>query len=298
MLTSLRERLLRRRVFERAPETLFNRVRIGLPPMARAVGEPGLRASPESTHTEQETRHLEYTSSDLAALNIDLAPMSLVSVTGAERGTYSLDLHAEVACDDQQQARGLLDRLSFQREGEMLVLRNPPSLPYVRCRSFLDVFTPAGRAVAVTGQYAAVQFFGISAPVTLITTHGRASFFDTAGAVDAIASEGGAIVFVGDRGRVRLNADLGIDLKLTSPGFDGTLEADAKGDVRLIIPRGFNAGIEATVAGSRFVCRSSMRSQLRRKRAGGSTIFTCGAGETRLRLSSREGAVIVDEASG
>lgn len=293
---NLREVLLsRRRTYQRAPDIVFNRSRIGLPPDIPTPGRPGLRALSAPQHTERVARQFEYSASDLAALNIDLAPMSMVSITGNEGSRYSFGLHAEAACDDPQQARALLERLSFTREGSTLVLRNPPSLPGVLCRSYLDVLTPADRAIVVTGTYSAVQLFGIRAPVTISTTHGKISFFETAGRVDAVANDGGWIVFEGDRGRARLNADLGIDLKLTAARFDGTLEAAANGEVRVLLPPDFLTGIEVHVrAGSQFVCRSRIRSRFRRRRAGGGRVFCYGEAPP-MRLVSRQGPVIIDE---
>jgi hypothetical protein len=290
----------RRRAFQRAPEIVFNRSRVGLAPSdsgIQAAEGPRLQVMPVPRHTERLARHFEYSPSELAALNIDLAPTALVSITGSDSRSYLVDLVSEASCDDVQQARALLERVSLTREGGTLVLRNPPpDLPGVRCRSFLDILTPAGQGVVLTGGYSIVQFFAIRAPVTVVTSHCSLSFFDNSGAIDAISSNGGSIALVGTEGRARLDADLDINLKVTATTFRGTLEAIANGTVRLLIPSAFTTGIEAQVrSNSLFVCRSGIRSQFRRSRHGGMRTFGFGEGRPQLRLVSRHGSVVIDE---
>ena len=129
--------------FQRAPEQVFERSRIGLAPTPDAAGGPGLRMRSTPEITELSAQQRRYSTADFSALNLDLGPTSLVSITGDDScDTYSLDLHTEVRCNDPRQAHALLEWVSLSHEGGKIVLRNRPNLPGIHCRSFLDIVLP------------------------------------------------------------------------------------------------------------------------------------------------------------
>ncbi len=271
---------------------------MGIPPKADADSDFVIRAANFLPHIHEQSEHFDFSPSNMPALNLDLGPMSIVNVTGWEKDFYSFDLHTTVRCDNPHQAPALLQRLSFTQEGGTLVLKTPPWLEHVRCQSHLDVFTPTHRPVVVTGNYVGVEVSAVTAPVTISTTHGRISLFDVSGDTNASAMEGGSIVFVGSRGRAHLEADLGIDVKLTDPNFDGIVHATTKGNIYVLVPRGFSTGFEANVErDSHFVRRGDEQAQIRRRKEVGRVTLTCGASEPQVKFTSLSGAVVLDSST-
>ena len=275
------------RSFERRPTGLYQK--------ADADSDFVIRPANLPPHLHEQSEHFDFSPSNMPALSLDLGPMCVVNVTGWEKDFYSCDLHATVRCDNPQQVPALLQRLSFTREGGTLVLKTPPWLEHVRCQSRLDVFTPTDRPVVVTGNYGGVEVFAINAPVTISTTHGRISLFDVSGDTNANPMEGGSIVFVGRRGRAYLNADLGIDIKLTDPNYDGIVHATAKGNIYVLVPRGFSTGFEADGRqDAHFVCTGDKQAQVRSRKKAGRVTLASGSSEPPLRFTSLSGAVLID----
>jgi len=287
----------RRTYWEGAPEFLFQRKRIGKPPdgfLARGQFSVSSVAGP--VHNCHRTEHFDFSASDLTALNLDLGPMSSVSVTGTGATGYSFDLHAEITTDDEGQGNALLQRLALYRDGGTLVLKTPPHLEHVRSQTYLDILAPADRPVVITGTYTAVELFGINGPVTISTSHGSIRLIDVSGRIDASASEGGSMVFASNSGRAHLSADLGIDIRIQEQNYDGSLEATARGPVRVRVPRGFVSSFEANVRNrARFTCRVELGSPLQRgKDQGRITVQHGSEHPPQIRFISLQGPVVID----
>jgi hypothetical protein len=143
-----------------------------------------------------------------------------------------------------------------------------------------------------------MEILGIDRPDHVSTTHARIKLLAVTGEVQATAHVG-IIDFAGDRGRLELNADgeIGeINLKLTGPRFEGTLDAKADVAVRVLLPPEWESPFEAIVDRSElFVCRADIGPHLRRHDGDSTVVFTYGVGQPVLRFVSR-GALVIDSA--
>jgi len=218
----------------------------------------------------------------------------MVEISGVTAESYGLDLCAEAGAAADSDARALLDRIRMTREDQQLSLTVPPWSQAQMAGASLQIQAPADAPVALSGTYTAMRVVGISAPVHLSTTHARISVFDTTGEVEARANPG-IIDFSGARGRVRLEADWEINLELQRPEFDGTLDAEAVGPVRVLLPAGFKTGFQVEVRNKgAFVCRVDIRDQIAYRKEKGRAVFTFGSGPPALRLISKDGPVVMD----
>jgi hypothetical protein len=164
-------------------------------------------------------------------------------------------------------------------------------------RAFLQIQAPEEAPITINREYAAMRVIGMHAPVHLSTTHARITLLDTTADVDATVDSGIAD-FSGDRGRVRLHADWEINLDLTGQRFDGSLDANAAGPVRLLLPTGFASAFEATVRSkANFVCRADICNQVVLHKRNGEFVFIFGAAGSVLHFTSREGPVVIDNVS-
>ena len=288
-----------------AREMLFQRRRIGVPPELRKdpSGLFTLRGASSLEDAHAQSEHFEFSVSEMPSFSIDLPPMCLMSITSADTDTHSLNVCSRVrsinqdqASTNQQQASAIVRRASLVREGCALALKAPPDPEGMLTQYYLDVVTPSPLPVTITGSYAAVEIFGISTPVTVSTTHARIWLLNTSGPVNAMAREGGSIVFQGSRGNVHLNADAEIDVEITDSNYVGRLEAIVGGPLRVLLPVGFESPVEANVSSpSCFICRADVCSQVvHRREAGRIAVVANGSGEPTLRFVSHLGKVIID----
>lgn len=285
---------------EHVRKASFERARIGIPPKEeRGIASSGhgeLSALPtHRSHISTRTEHFDVSPTDMPALSLDLGPMCLVSVTGQDVDTYSMDLHSEVCCEDQEQAEALLQRLVFKREDGTFVLKTPPNFGPIRSQCYLDVVGPAYRPVIITGAYVKVEVSAVTAPVTVATSHSSTSLFEVSGRVDASARDG-VIVFVGNRGDAYLDADLGIDIKLTERDYHGTIRATAAGPVFALIPSEFITPFEVNVTrAEQAVFQTELLSKLKRQKEKGMVVVTHGSNpQSPLKFVSRGEMVSID----
>jgi hypothetical protein len=90
---------------------------------------------------------------------------------------------------------------------------------------------------------------------------------NTTGTVDA----GGFVIdFAGSKGRINLNSSREVNIKITGAQFEGTLSAYAPQAVRILVPRGFQGPIEATVAQPKnLICRADFCAKMQKSKVGG-----------------------------
>jgi len=278
-------------------EFAFERSRFGVPPSEtnRPDAETMVRAATPRVYRRLHDHETSF--ADLTELRLDLAPSSSVSVTGARQDRYALRLWVGASGETEDEARRVTAEIELIRSHGTFVL-NTPRGPNPRCGSydlFWDIVGPADRPVTINAAYSAIDVFGIMAPVRVCNTHGVVSVLGNSGDIDVTATDAGSITWSGRQGRVRLNAELGIDLKVTDQVYDGTLEATAAGPVRVLLPPGFRSGLVVNVGNDdRFVCRADIQSQFTRRTEVDRIVLTCGLDHPALRLTSLERTVVID----
>jgi hypothetical protein len=159
----------------------------------------------------------------------------------------------------------------------------------------LIVDAPSDAPTTIHTSFAAVQVCDMSGPVRVTAIHARAKILNTSGRVDASSF---VIDFVGSKGTVVLSAEAEINVKLTSPRFEGTLMAWAQRPVRVFVPQGFQTAFQVLVnRPGDFVCRTEFREKVKHETRGTLHIFTyAGDGTTtpeKLHLRSEHGTVVI-----
>jgi hypothetical protein len=234
---------------------------------------------------------------EAATLTITSDPYSCVAVLGSSGRDWAISFCAQGEGESEAEARARLQQLSLSAAGGRLALTAPGLYEGSHRRGDLVVEGPKDGGVVIHCTYTPVEVRDMAGPVRVAATHARASILDTTGQVDATA---GVVDFAGSCGRVTLNAEAEINLKVTARRFEGTLLAWAQRCVRVLVPLGFETPIEAVVSRrADFVCRTEFVSNVKQKRQGELYIFTCGVSNgarsgPMLHLRSEEATVVID----
>lgn len=254
-----------------------------------------VRGQNPPAHTVRRLDILSFSRAELPALSMHSGP-AMIEVTGADTQTYSVQLCAQAGAASEEDAKLLLEQIKLIRQGETLEVSAPQYSQERPSHAYVRVQAPRDAPVTISGNYAAMWVYGMSAEVKISTTHARLTVLETTGDVEAaIKPDSGMIDFSGNRGHVRLNADWEINLNISAQQFAGTLEAIAQGPVRVLLPPGFASPFETVVKGrSDFACRAAICNHVRRVDRAGKLVFTYGSGEPVLRLASVSGPVVID----
>jgi len=227
---------------------------------------------------------------------IDVAYQTTVSVVGTDAGTYAVRFCAQAGATNEDDARHALEKITLTRAGQSLKVRTPHYSRERPSSAWVQIEAVRNRAVTVNGSYSYLEIFGINAPVRASTTHARMKLLEITGKVQATAHIG-IIDFAGDHGQVQLNADgeIGeINLKLTAPRFEGTLDAKAEVAIRVLLSPDCESPFEATVDRPElFVCRARIAPHIRREYRDGRAVFTYGRQNPVLHFVSH-GALVID----
>jgi hypothetical protein len=275
---------------------MFERLRIGVPAALANPGHEGfvLRQAESPRRLLALLKDAVLEPPDLPALQLSVEPPSMVSVTGAPIGSYSFNVWAEHSTGSQEgDERSQLIQLTRRDEGVALTAPEEAAIAGYWC--YLDAVGPADRPVTIHADWAAIDVFDVRAPVRISSSHGRVAVLNTSDHVDVTAEQGGSIVWSGSKGQVRLEADLGIDLKLTEPHFVGTVNASSDGGVRVLLPQGFTSSVRVQVCrDDEFRCDADVKQRFVRTTSSEHVTFTCGSGPAVLQLTSREKTVIIE----
>jgi len=249
------------------------------------------------------TRHEEFVVplDEAPTLTITSDPYNSVAVLGSSGRDWAISFCAQGEGESEAEAHQRLQQLSLSAAGGRLALTAPGLYEGSQRRGDLVVEGPIDGGVVIHCTYTPVEVRDMAGPVRVAATHARASILDTTGQVDATA---GVVDFAGSCGRVTLNAEAEINLKVTARRFEGTLLAWAQRCVRVLVPLGFATPIEAVVSHrADFVCRTEFASNVKQKTQRELYIFTHGINNGArsgavLHLRSEEATVVIDGASG
>jgi hypothetical protein len=188
----------------------------------------------------------------------------------------------------------LLDSVKIEAKGSRIRFANASGQTNQRCQTSFTIVCPKGRPLSVRGVYAAVRLSDLTAGVNVETTHARITILNASSKVNARVEEG-IIDYSGHEGLARLFAGWEINLNFTAQTYAGELEALSEGPVRVLIPEAFTTCFEASVAkDATLICRADIRSQIDRREHGGRLIYTFGQGRSLIRLTSRNGPIVID----
>jgi hypothetical protein len=231
--------------------------------------------------------------SDTPSLAITADPSQWISVAGSNRDNWSIRFCAQGEGNSESEARGWRDQVSMTRVGGTVSLNGPILAEKPQARGTFVLDAPADAPISIHASFAPVAIRDMTSPVRVTATHARATILDTTGQVGAVA---GVVDFAGSRGRVDLSAEAEIDLKITSPRFEGTLSAWAQRSVRMLVPPGFATPFQASVDQPQdFICRASFCGNVKQERKNGLYVFTYGGvAPVPLQLRSELATVVID----
>jgi hypothetical protein len=186
----------------------FERERIGVPKALTDAGQGQFAlGDAESRHCLSAlVRDAELAAPDLSALELNVDPVSLISVTGASTAVYSFSAWAQSQSGSMNDLAQLPQLIQLTRDQQRVLFTAPEDLSARGYMCYLDVVGPADRPVSIDATWAAVDVFGVLAAVKISCGHGRVSAIDTANNVDVIATQGGHIRWSGRKGKVHLDA--------------------------------------------------------------------------------------------
>ncbi|MGA8026599.1 MAG: hypothetical protein WB992_05595 [Bryobacteraceae bacterium] len=213
-------------------------------------------------------------------------------------GESLLEIQSKADARNQTRARRLLEEVKVEVKGSRVRLFNPAHDKNCRCLTEFTIVCPKERAMKVRGVYSAVRLSDLTGGVDVETTHARITIMNAGPVVHARVREG-IIDYSGDQGSVRLFAGWELNLKFTSQVFQGDVDAEAEGPVRVLIPEGFTSCFEASVAkDAAFICRADIESQITHRERAGRVIYRFGQGTAIVRLVSRKGPIVIDNDAG
>jgi hypothetical protein len=291
-----RQRASHRYELEPAPEALFER-----PPADRSgrgmIAGVGKQATCRLTRNEE----LTLRGAEVPGLTITSDPLNMITVVGSNVPDWTLRFLAYAEGKSEMEAREHLHHLTMTRTGSIVSLNGRGQVERQHTGGSLDIEAPADAPVVIHASYAAVEVRDMQGPVRIATTHARAMVLGTTGQVDAIAL---VVDFAASRGRVTLRAEEEINIKMTSPRFEGMLLASARRSVRMLVPPGFMTPFEVIVNRPQdFVCRAALCSEIQVKRQDTLYTFRYDGGSdvergSILRLRSEQAAVVIDSTHG
>jgi hypothetical protein len=287
---------------QRAPEFLFekHRVRFGCEgwPVKPPPRGSYVTFSPRAPFRQVQQTEWTLTRKDMPALTLASDMTTFVTIAGEDRPDWSVQLCAKGDGDTEADARGRMERVSMARMGGLVSIAGRGSGALPETTADLLLHAPSDAPATFHLNAGAIEVYGMDGPVRVAAPRGRTKILETTGQVDAT---GALVDFAGAKGTVSLDASSEMNLKLTAPRFDGTLNATAERSVRVLVPRNFATPFEATVRRREdFACRAEFCGQVTRKRRpDGMYVFTFAGngGDVPVHLLSKYGPVVIDTSS-
>ena len=292
-----------------APEFLFERRPFtfdcgGKVPGQSARNRVEIRASlaggKQTSYLLTRSEELNVAISDVPALVITADSSNMIAVGGSNRSDLFIRFCARAEGNSEAEAHERLQQIAMTRRDGVVSLSRSTFDPGHHAMSYFLLEAPTHVQTLIHASYAPVEVRDMHGPVRVTATHARAKILETTGQVDANAF---VIDFAGSRGRISLNAEAEINLRITASKFEGTLLAWAQRPVRMLVPLGFQTPFQAIVNRSKdFVCRADLCTTIKHQRKNGLHVFThVGDGSAApecVHLRSEQSTVVIDNCAG
>lgn len=286
-----------------APEFLFERRPFTFDCAGRLPGQSakiGLRPAKQAPYLLTRSEEFNVSISDVPALTITTDRCNMVAVGGSDRSNLFMRFCARAEGNSEAEARERLQQIAMTRRGGVVSLICNTLDPGHHAMSYFLLDAPTHVQTVIHATYAPVEVRDMNGPVRVTASHARAKILETTGQVDANAF---VIDFAGSRGRISLNAEAEINLRITASKFEGTLLAWAQRPVRMLVPLGFQTPFQAIVNRPKhFVCRADLSAKIKHERKNGLHVFTHvgdgSAAPERVHLRSEQSTVVIDNIAG
>ena len=292
-----------------APEFLFERRPFTFDCGGRLLGQSSknrveirafLAGGKQAPYLLTRSEELNVSISDVPALIITADPSNMIAVGGSDRSDLFIRFCARAEGNSEAEARERLQQIAMTRRGSILSLSRSTFDPGHHAMSYFLAEAPTHVQTVIHASYAPVEVRDMHGPVRVTASHARAKILETTGQVDANAF---AIDFAGSRGRISLDAEAEINLRMTASKFEGTVLAWAQRPVRMLVPLGFQTPFQAIVHRSKdFVCRADLCTTVKHQRKNGLHTFThVGDGSAApecVHLHSEQSTIVIDNFTG
>jgi hypothetical protein len=296
----------RKHELEPAPDFLFERTPfrsecVDRTPNRGGISERGHRcvvvSKNQAPYLLTRSEQFTFSCAEVPALTITAEPSSSVAVGATGESDWSIHFCARGEGQSEAEARERLETISMSRLGSTVSINGPRLGERPRASGFALVDAPTDAPLVIHASFAAVKVRDMSGSIRITATHARATILDSTGKIDANAF---VADFAGSRGQINLSAESEINLKMTSPRFDGNLSAWAQRSVRMLIPRSFNTSFQATVSRPQdFICRAELCSKVKQAKKNGLYVFTYAGGgsvsDPAVQLRSEQSAIVIDD---
>lgn len=219
-----------------------------------------------------------------------------IRVFGADRSDYAVKACKVAIAPTQADAQALVGRIGVALNGSEVVIDAPPAAAGARTMVYLVVESPRdGELVlsTVNGPLAIEDFRGNA---RLRTENGPIAVRRSQATIDAQARNG-PVTVSGSGGAVSVVTQNGpIDVQLDGPTWEGRgIDARAtNGPLSLRLPDGFQSGVRLELSRhTPFSCRSAICDGSGKHWDEDGRVWTLGAGEPTVRLSTVNGPVTI-----
>jgi hypothetical protein len=296
----------RKHELDPAPDFLFDRTPfrsecVDRTPKRGRISERGHRvvvvSENQAPYLLTRSEELTFSRAEVPALTITAEPSGSVAVGGTGESDWSIHFCARGKGQSEPEAREHLETISMSRLGSTVSIHGPRLGEKLRGSGFALVDAPMDAPLVIHASFAAVKVRDMSGPMRITATHARATILESTGKIDANAF---VVDFAGSKGQINLSAEAEINLKMTSPHFDGNLSAWAQQSVRILIPRSFNTSFQATVSRSQdFICRAKLCSKVKQAKQNGLYVFTYtgdgASSDPAVQLRSEQSTIVIDD---
>ena len=137
----------------------------------------------------------------------------------------------------------MADKAAFGYDERLIWFDTPESNTSASVIVFIDIALPSHLTLRVDAHWSSLDIADWTGVVTVESSHGTVGVFGCSGETNVTASHESVLTFCGKKGHVRLVGGQLVELKLTANRFEGTLQAVASGDIRLLAPKAFEQEI-------------------------------------------------------
>jgi DUF4097 and DUF4098 domain-containing protein YvlB len=230
-------------------------------------------------------------------LNIHAERNGGIQVTTWDGPEFSLKLCKQVAADDENKGRRILDETKLVVEGSTVSIGGPQDRDHSNLSTLLLVKAPKDASVKLKVNNGGASLYHFSGTAEAQTTNGGISLNHSTGKLTVQAQNGGVSIrdCGGEVSATVMNG--GVSIALPERWEGKGLEAHTQnGGLAISVPKNFSSGLEvATSTYVSVVCRGAVCQNAQKTSEDGRQIFRLGSGDPQIRATTRNGGVVIKD---
>jgi DUF4097 and DUF4098 domain-containing protein YvlB len=230
-------------------------------------------------------------------LNIHAEKNGGIQVTTWDKPEFSVKLCKQVAADDENKGRKILDETKLAVEGSTVSVAAPQDRDHSNLSTLLLVKAPKDASVSLTVKNGGASLYHFSGTAEASTANGGISLNQSTGKLTVHAQNGGVSIR-NCGGEVSATvANGGVSVVLPERWEGKGLEAHTQnGGMSISVPKNFSSGLEvATSEYVSVVCRGIVCQNARKTSEDGRHMFRLGSGEPQIRATTKNGGVVIKD---